>query len=108
MDNTIKDPIDIELWLRAHNISHFEIINGFKVNVRQNVMLRNQNLRFIPICFNEVLQDFDVSSNNLKTLKNLKYVPESIYGYLDFSMNKIKTLKYFPKTIAGSIFGTNN
>lgn len=126
MENTIKDPIDIELWLRAHNISHFEIIDGFKVNVRQNVMLRNKNLRFIPICFNEVLQDFDVSSNNLKTLKNspkkvggcfdcsenklenLKYVPESIYGYLDFSMNKIKTLKYFPKTIAGSIFGTNN
>jgi len=54
--------------------------------------------------FSEVTGDFDVSSNNLKSLKG---GPENVNGDFNCSSNLLESLEFSPKS-AGSFYASNN
>lgn len=101
----LKDKKEIKAWLTEMNIKKSVINDDLSVDVKGNVNLKNQDLKFIPIQFGEVDGAFDCSSNELTTLIG---APHSVHGRFIASNNKLTSLIGIPKIINGTCFLNNN
>ena len=88
-------------------ITQFSYDNKGRLIVDQDVNLSDLNLKEIPFTFYKVKGSFDVSKNQLTTLKGC---PEIIYGDFDFSYNEIDYYVFPPKIVYGAVvcLGRNN
>ena len=108
------------------DISDFTINQDGSVDVRGNVYLQEKKLFKLPLQFNKVSGQFNISHNNLKSLKGcpievresfychnnelhtLKYGPKKVGGHFSCDDNYLDTLKNGPETVGGSYQATNN
>jgi len=84
-------------FLNNQNIFKYNVLNDGSVNVYQDVRLKLDSGK-IPIKFNKVNGDFNVSNNQLETLLGC---PNYITGDFIASNNNIQTLKYGPSIVKG-------
>lgn len=93
---TKKD--DINQWLNSHHIKTFKILDDNSVNVQGDVRLSNtlENMTKLPINFNEVEGDFDISDNVLTSLEGS---PQKVTGSFLAYKNELHSLKGGPKEV---------
>lgn len=99
----------IDKFCQSYNIKNYIINSDGSIDVNGSVNLRHENRRStiierIPIKFNAVYGDFDVSYNNIKNLNNF---PRFISGSLICRSNRLETLSGSVK-YANSIIASNN
>lgn len=93
---TNKD--DISKWLNGHNIKKFTILSDNSVNVQGDVKLSNslENMIKLPINFNEVDGNFDISDNVLTSLEGS---PQKVTGDFLAYKNELYSLQGGPKEV---------
>jgi hypothetical protein len=97
--NPTRDIVD------SYDIHNYDIIDGV-VHVVGDVNLRNKGLRHVPFRFGYVTGDFNISFNDLKSLKG---APEVVGGTFDCSYCNITSWEYITDEIGGkSIIEGNN
>lgn len=98
---------DIRRWLHKNNIKDFTILKDNSVNVHQDVKLSDKlvNLIKLPLKFNEVDGDFDISDNELTSLEGC---PSKVKGSFLAYKNEISSLKGCPKEVDGSFIVLQN
>ncbi len=91
---------DIADWLAQNKIGRYSLIYdteyGLMVDCAQNVSLELTALEFIPVKFNIVAGDFNISKNSLTNLKNS---PRIVHGKFDCSNNNLETLAGGPMKV---------
>ncbi|MCP4971881.1 MAG: hypothetical protein GY932_14960 [Arcobacter sp.] len=94
----ISNKDDINKWLLANNIKNFNILDDNSVNVKGDVKLSNSldNLQKLPIIFNEVEGNFDISDNVLTSLEGS---PQKVTGDFLAYKNEINSLKGGPREV---------
>jgi hypothetical protein len=97
--------ITIRQWLLKHNIKRFALDSDNKVNVFEDVNLSSHHLKMLPIDFGIVYGNFDISYNQLTTLKGF---PEEIQGTLNASHNQLICIDYLPHTVLYKIDLSHN
>lgn len=100
----------IEEICKLHNIRNYTINDDKSIDVTGNISFFSNGITELPLNFNKVDGDFDLSFNNLTTLKGipkevnslylvhneltrLDYVPEIVKTHLDLSFNKLTDMK---------------
>ncbi|MFK2821582.1 hypothetical protein [Arcobacter sp. YIC-80] len=98
---------DISRWLSKHDIKNFEILPNNSVNVKGSVKLSDKlaNLSKLPLSFNEVEGDFDISNNELISLEGC---PKIVHGDFLAFKNELSSLKGGPKQVSGSFIILKN
>lgn len=98
---------DISRWLVKHEIKEFSILKDNSVDVHQDVRLKDKlvNLVKLPLKFNEVDGDFDISDNQLTSLEGC---PKKVTGSFLAFKNEISSLKGAPKEVGGSFIVLQN
>jgi len=111
---------DIENWLKEHEINNYHISEDFYVSVQGNVNLSDKlKDEKLPVRFDRINGNFDISNNNLTTLEGCPKVvikdfncsynkltslfdcPTDV-GNFDCSHNSLKNLSYGPKEVKGN------
>lgn len=98
---------DINRWLAKHDIKNFKILSDNSVDVFGDVKLsgRLTNLVKLPLNFNVVEGDFDVSDNELTSLEGCPIkVGKSFFAH----KNELYSLKGGPKEVGGSYIVLHN
>lgn len=90
---------DITKWLKANNIKDFKILNDNSVDVVGDVRLCGalENFQKLPVNFNEVNGNFDISDNVLISLEGS---PKKVRGDFLAHKNELTSLKGGPKEVA--------
>lgn len=98
---------DINRWLRKHGITNFSILKDHSVDVNEDVRLSNKldNLLKLPLKFNNVDGNFDISNNELISLEGS---PSKVSGNFHCFNNEISSLKGSPKEVGGSFIVLKN
>ena len=98
---------DITRWLRKHGINNFTILKDNSVNVKEDVRLSNKldNLLKLPLQFNIIDGNFDISNNELISLEGS---PSKVTGNFHCFKNEITSLKGSPKEVGGSFIVLKN
>lgn len=98
---------DINRWLRKHDISNFHILKDNSVDVNGDVHLSDKlsNLIKLPLQFNIVDGNFDISDNELVSLEGS---PRKVTGNFHCYKNEISSLKGSPKEVGGSFIVLKN
>lgn len=119
---------EINTWLLRHDIKNFTILDDNTVNVHGDVRLsrRLANLLKLPLKFNEIEGDFDISDNELISLEgspkkvsgdflayknelsSLRGGPKEVEGNFVILQNNINSLKYAPTNIKGDFICSHN
>jgi hypothetical protein len=86
---TIKQHF-IEKWLKKHRVIDYVINDDLTIDVNNTVNLANHGLKKIPVQFNVVKGDFNVSHNKLKTLQGS---PKEVYGHFICEYNELTNLE---------------
>jgi hypothetical protein len=94
----ISNKEDISRWLNSHNIKKFKILEDNSIDVEGDVKLSNalENLQKLPISFNTVNGNFDISDNVLTSLEGS---PQKVTGDFIAYKNEIYSLKGGPKEV---------
>ncbi|PLY06109.1 MAG: hypothetical protein C0625_10790 [Arcobacter sp.] len=94
----ISNKADIERWLQKHKVNNFKILEDNSVDVKGDVRLSNllENYKKLPINFNEVDGDFDISDNVLTSLEGS---PKKVGGNFSAYKNELTSLKGGPKEV---------
>lgn len=102
---TNKD--DISKWLLKHGIKDFKILDDNSVDVKESVKLSNKlaNLSKLPLSFNEVEGNFDISDNELISLEG---APNIVRGDFLAFKNELSSLKGSPKEVDGNFVVLRN
>ena len=98
---------DINRWLKKHDIHNFHILKDNSVDVNGNVRLADKlsNLIKLPLKFNFVDGNFDISDNELISLEGS---PTKVTGNFHCFKNEISSLKGSPKEVGGSFIVLKN
>lgn len=98
---------DILNWLNKYDIKGFTILSDGSVDVAGDVKLsgRLTNLFKLPINFNNVDGDFDISENELVSLEGS---PKKVGGSFLAHKNELNSLRGGPKEIKGSFIILHN
>ena len=98
---------DINRWLKKHGVENFHILKDNSVDVKGDVRLadRLSNLLKLPLKFNNVEGDFDISDNELVSLEGC---PSKVGGNFHCFKNEISSLKGSPKEVGGSFIVLKN
>lgn len=96
---------DIDKLCERYSIHNYTINSDESIDVDNEVDLRFNKLKKIPLKFNKVYGDFCCSDNNLKTLENS---PKYVKGHFDCSYNKLTNLYFLPEKINESFDCSNN
>jgi hypothetical protein len=98
---------EITRWLRKHEIKKFTILKDNSVNVHEDVRLPNKlaNLLKLPLNFNVVEGDFDISDNELTSLEGS---PKKVTGSFMAHKNEIFSLRGGPKEVGESFIILHN
>jgi len=98
---------DINKWLKKHGITGFHILKDNSVDVNGDVRLADKlsNLLKLPLKFNIVDGNFDISDNELVSLEGC---PTKVTGNFHCFKNEISSLKGSPKEVGGSFIILRN
>jgi hypothetical protein len=98
---------DISRWLRKHEIRSFTILPDNSVNVHGDIKLSDKltSLVKLPLNFNIVEGDFDISNNELTSLEGS---PKKVTGSFLAHKNELTSLKGGPKEVGGSFIVLHN
>jgi hypothetical protein len=98
---------EINRWLRKHGITNFHILKDNSVDVNGDVRLADKlsNLLKLPLKFNIVDGNFDISDNELVSLEGC---PTKVTGNFHCFKNEISSLKGSPKEVGGSFIVLKN
>lgn len=98
---------DIINWLQKYDIKNYTILSDSSVDVTGDVKLsgRLTNLFKLPINFNNVEGDFDISENELVSLEGS---PKKVGGSFLAHKNELNSLKGGPKEVKGSFIILHN
>ncbi len=96
---------ELEQKLKKFNIKEYIINEDGSIDCNQQVHLYGNKLNEIPIKFNKINDYFDISNNNLKSLKNCPYYIE---GYLRCSYNKLESLEFGPEYVGNNYWCDHN
>ncbi len=98
---------DILNWLNKYDIKSFTILPDGSVDVQGDVKLSNRltNLFKLPINFNSVDGDFDISENELVSLEGS---PKKVGGSFLAHKNELNSLRGGPKEVKGSFIILHN
>ena len=99
------DKVAIEKWLVVHNIRNYIINEDLSVDVEGSVTLHYQNLRGFPVKFNNIVGDFNCSSNHLTSLLG---GPSSVGGDYDCHANQLTTLEGCSVNVGGDFNCNSN
>lgn len=101
----LKTKQEIYLWLNKMDIENYTINQDLSVNVDGHVNLANKNLNELPVQFNKVIGNFNISHNHLT---NLKGCPKEIEGSIYISNNNINKLdlEELPLYLKGFLLST--
>ena len=104
---SLSNESEIKKWLEKHGISNFKILGNNSVNVDSDVRLSNKlaNLSKLPLSFNEVKGNFDISDNELVSLIGS---PNKVGGDFLAFKNELTSLKGSPKEVNGSFIILKN
>ena len=126
VDLTEKD--DIIKWLNKNEIKNFEIDSNNEISVKGSVKLTGklENLSKLPVVFNKVEGNFDISDNELTSLvgspkivgkdficlknelKSLKGSPKEVHGNFIIIHNNIQSFKHSPKLVQEDFICSHN
>lgn len=98
-ESQIKD------WLLEMGIKHYKIHENLIVDVNEDVDLNLKQLKIIPIQFGKIMGNFDISRNNLKSLKGS---PHTVLGHFDCQGNSLKNLDFAPKIVKDTMNCSSN
>ena len=90
---------EIKQWLKEMKIYDRKINEDLTVDVRVNVQLSYKKLSKIPVKFNKIDGYFDLTHNDLTSLKGC---PEIVKGEFDCDENQLTSLEYCPKEVGGT------
>jgi hypothetical protein len=93
------------MFLVNNNISNIYINEDEEFDVYEDVILSNKELYTIPIPFNDVWGNFDISKNFITKLKNC---PVNIYGSFDASNNFLNDLYGSPEHVQDDFIVSRN
>jgi len=97
---------EVDEWLKLYDVKNYIIDpTTLEVDVDNNVILSHLNLLYIPVQFNKVYGDVDITHNKLTTLKGS---PKNVKGYFDCSNNYLTSLKYSPNIIECGFYCVDN
>lgn len=98
---------DIQAWLEKFDIKNATILSDNSVDVHGDVKLSNRlpNLSKLPINFNIVEGDFDISENELVSLEGS---PVKVGGSFHAHKNELNSLRGGPKEVKGSFVILHN
>ncbi|MFA7090968.1 MAG: hypothetical protein WC149_03850 [Arcobacteraceae bacterium] len=98
---------DISKWLDKYNVKNYRILDDMSVNVDGHVRLADRlaNLSKLPLSFNEVEGDFDISDNELISLEGS---PRKVGGNFLAFKNEISSLRGGPKEVGKSFIVLRN
>jgi hypothetical protein len=98
---------DINRWLKKHGVEGFHILKDNSVDVTGDVRLADKlsNLLKLPLKFNVVDGNFDISDNELISLEGC---PTKVTGNFHCFKNEISSLKGSPKEVGGSFIVLKN
>ncbi len=98
---------EINRWLSKHEIKGTTILSDNSVNVKGSVKLSDKLANFskLPLNFNEVDGDFDISNNELVSLEGC---PKVVTGDFLAFKNELVSLKGGPKEVGGSFIILKN
>jgi len=98
---------DIQAWLDKYDIKNTTILPDGSVDVQGDIKLSNRlpNVSKLPINFNYVDGDFDVSENELITLEGS---PIKVGGSFFAYKNELDSLRGGPKEVKGSFVILHN
>ena len=104
---SLSNKKDISRWLDKHDIKDYNILGDNSVNVRSSVRLCDKlaNLSKLPLNFNEIDGNFDISDNELVSLEGS---PKIVHGDFLAFKNEITSLKGGPKEVDGSFIILKN
>lgn len=90
---------DISRWLKSNHIKDFRILDDNSVNVTGDVRLTGalENFQKLPVNFNEVNGNFDISDNVLTSLEGS---PKKVKGDFLAHKNELVSLKGGPKEVS--------
>jgi hypothetical protein len=110
---------EIRNWLNKMGVMNYTINKDLTVDVAGSVRLNKKNLNELPVQFGVVESDFDISHNNLTSLKGsphtvrdfrcndnnlktLEFGPDIVNRIYHCSYNQIETLEFLPSFIKDS------
>lgn len=98
---------DINRWLRKHDVKSFTILPDNSVDVHGDMKLSDKltNMVKLPLNFNVVEGDFDISNNELTSLEGS---PKKVTGSFLAHKNELTSLKGGPKEVGGSFIVLHN
>ena len=98
---------DIKKWLNRHEIKNFRILSDNSVDVMGDVRLCDKlnNMLKLPLNFNTVEGDFDISDNELTSLEGC---PKKVSGSFLAYKNELTSLKGGPKEVGGNFIVLHN
>lgn len=98
---------DINRWLIKNEIRNFTILPDNSVDVHGDIRLSDKltNLVKLPLSFNNVEGDFDISNNELTSLEGS---PKKVTGSFLAHKNELTSLKGGPKEVGGSFIVLHN
>lgn len=98
---------EIAKWLDKNQVKNYTILEDNSVNVEGNVRLSDRlaNLSKLPLNFNEVEGDFDISDNELVSLEGS---PRKVGGSFLAFKNEISSLRGGPKEVGRSFIVLRN
>ena len=74
----LKDPKEIEKWLKEMMVTNYTIHESGVVDVDGDVNISNKNLTEIPVQFGEVWGNFNCSENNLTSLEGMPLMVKDV------------------------------
>ena len=98
-DYFLQTKEEIIEWLKKYGIENYKINDDLTVDVNKTVVLQSEKLTKIDIKFNKIIGYFDISQNNLISLKGSPSIITSDF-YCDF--NDLTSLKYSPVEVGGN------
>lgn len=98
---------DINRWLRKNDVKSFTILPDNSVDVHGDMKLSDKltNMVKLPLNFNVVEGDFDISNNELTSLEGS---PKKVTGSFLAHKNELTSLKGGPKEVGGSFIVLHN
>lgn len=92
----------VKKFLEDKNIKphHYHIHDNLSVDIKNNLFLNDENLTIIPLKFNQINGNVELSNNQLKSLKNC---PRKIEGSLYLQNNPLTNLDNLPDYIKEDI-----
>jgi len=105
-DTKLESEKEVENFLDVMEIKNYKIDpKTLKVTVNGNVKIQFKKLEFLPVNFESVSGNFDITGNELISLDGC---PDVVGGNFNCSGNNIKFLKNGPKSVKGDYNCSHN